>query len=289
MGIAIRRVQDSPAWAVVLVLVWTTVVTLWFASPFFPLQALRNVEVATGGWLSVTLVASAGFGLVQLAVLFGPGRQSAADVGWRMGALLPALVATVLLWALMQVSTVIAAYSSGGPPVPATSWTRGAGVALGPLLAQLLGTALMEETVMRGYLWPQVSQRLQRHLGERSAWIAGLVVSQALFAALHIPGLLHRGSEPAALMGPLLMLLFVGLVFALVYAFTDNLFLAVGAHALGNAPTLLFVPQGPAPTLVMLAGLLVITVLMGWNRRRRRRHDATARATVTRVRTVSIS
>lgn len=68
---------------------------------------------------------------------------------------------------------------------------------------------------------------------------------------------MHRATLPDA-SGTLLMLLVVGLVYALAYGATGNLFVPIAAHALANAPTLLFQPQGPEPTLVLLGGLIVL-------------------------------
>ncbi|TWI12005.1 hypothetical protein IP93_01286 [Lysobacter ruishenii] len=259
----------SPWWAVLLLGVWMSLSAIWFVSLWFPMDTLRQLQQATAGWVSVTLVASGAIGMVSLLIVFGLGRQSFADVGWRAGYLVPAFVVSLLLWASMQAATVFSAQVSGAPLVAAAAWERGLGIALGPLLAQVLGTALMEETVFRGYLWPQLVLWLRR--GLPAAWAAalGLLLSQGLFAGLHVPVLLYTGTEAGALAGPLLMLFFVGIVFALVYAATGNLFVAVGAHALGNAPTLLFEPQGPAPSMVLLIVLVVLsTGYWAWNQRR---------------------
>lgn len=252
----------SPTGALALLALWVGVAALWFVSPLFPMQALRDLEVATHGWLSVTLIASAGIGAVQLAIVFGPGRQAPRDVGWRRRTFAPALVGTLALWALMHAGTLAWSFAQGTSLEQAPAWARGAGLALGPLLAQLFGTALVEETVFRGYLFPQFVLRLRALVSARAAWIAGLLASQALFALLHVPVLLYRGLDGGAIAGTLLMLLCVGLVFALVYAATGNLWLVVGAHALGNAPTLLLAPQGPHPTLWLMAGLLSIAAVV---------------------------
>lgn len=258
--------QRSPTRAIVLLGLWCCAAALWVVSPLFPLRALRELQGATGGWLSVTLITAVGLGVVQLALVFGPGRQTPRDVGWRPRTIVPAIVGTVALWALMHAGTLAWSLAHGTALTPAPAWASGAGVALGPLLAQLLGVALVEETVFRGYLWPQVVLRLRRVASARTAWVSGLLLSQALFAALHIPVLLSRGLDGSAVASSLLMLLFVGLVFACVYAATGNLWLAVGGHALGNTPTLLVTPQGPHPTMWLLAGLLAI-IAVAWTRR----------------------
>src|SRR5690606_28090591 len=146
--------RTTPLPALWLLAAWTILATLWFVSPWFPMQALAELQAASGGWLSVTLLASVGVGLGQLAILAGAGRQNRVRLGWRPARVPVAIVAGLLLWALMQGGTLLAHANDSAPLVPHAAWAAGLGFALGPLLAQLLGTALMEETVFRGFLWP---------------------------------------------------------------------------------------------------------------------------------------
>lgn len=265
-------ISRSPVIALVLLAIVTVAAALWFVSPGFPRSDLAALQRLSSGWISVTLVASGTFGVMQLAVILGLGGQRLEALGWRRDALWPALLATALLWALMQSGTVVAAWASGIAPVLDEAWHGSMGNALGPLLAQLLGTALMEETVFRGYLWPQLSAWLGG--GRRGAWL-GAFASQLAFALLHIPILLYQGAGVGEVAGMMLMLFLTGLVFVLIYAATRNLFIAVGVHALGNAPTLIFEPQGPAPTMLLLAGALAIACGL-WVRRRRLPHGGQA-------------
>lgn len=255
----------SPAGAMAWLGAWSVLATLWFVSPLFPMDALAQLQRTSGGWLSVTLLASGGIGLVQLVLLRGPCQQSWQALGWHGRALPAALAATVALWALMQAGTVAVAAMRGDAPQPHAAWALGWGIALGPLLAQCLGTALLEETVFRAWLWPQLSARLGG--GTRGA-VVGALASQATFALMHVPIRLYQGASAGELAGMLVGLFVVGLVFVLVYAGTRNLFIAVGVHALGNAPTLLFEPQGPAPTLWLLGGALALAAGMALVRRK---------------------
>jgi uncharacterized protein len=248
----------SPTWVLVVVLLWTTAGSLWLFSPWFPMQLLRDLQHASGGWASITLMASASLGAVVLALVFGPGRQRLADVGWRWNKLGLGLAITLALWAAMQLASLFGQLATGDPAVLAPAWNQGLGIALGPLLAQLLGTALVEETVMRAWLWPQLRIRWQGRMGAGRALWSALFASQLLFALLHLPMLLSRGAAPAELAGSLMMLFLVGIVFAAVYAATGNIFIAVGAHALGNAPTMLIAPGSVQPTLALLVSLLLM-------------------------------
>lgn len=260
------RAPRSPAWVLVALGAYVAAAAIWFSSPSFPREALRAVQAATDGWITVTLLASLGIGLGQLLLLFGPGRQTPRSVGWRARDLAPAAAALALLWAAMHLGTFAVAARAGSPPALDPAWQAGGRVP-GALLAQLLGTALIEETVFRGYLWGQLRQRLERHLQGGMANAVALAGSQAAFALLHVPLILMTGASPAAAAGTVLLLFATGLVLGLMYAGTGNLFFVVAVHALGNAPSLLVVPQGPAPTLLLLVAASVIAAVA---RRRRR-------------------
>lgn len=264
----------SPRWVLVAMLVYCAAVAVWVFSPAFPMEALRRLQASTDGWIAATLVITLTIGLGQLALVFGPGRQRPRDVGWRTSALPAAFAATLVAWLAMNASTLAASLATGTLLQRQAGWAKG-GVLPGALIAQLAGTALMEETVFRGWLWPQIALRLSRRLSARTAWIGALLASQGLFALLHVPVRLAGGASMGEVATMVLGLFLVGIVFALLYAATRNLFFVVGLHALGNAPTLLAEPQGPAPTLVMLGVAVVIATLWAW-----RRHRGPRRASV---------
>jgi hypothetical protein len=133
---------------------------------------------------------------------------------------------------------------------------------LGELLGQLFGNALYEEILFRGCLLVQLAlwltPRPQRP--DRRAVLLALVLSQLVFALQHIPNRLAFAAWPdaAAAAGDLAMLLVAGLFFAGVFLRTGNLLVAVGVHALGNCPTLLWA----GPDWVHPAAMFVVTLLL---------------------------
>lgn len=257
----------SPWWVVVAMLLYCAGVAVWIFSPAFPMHLLRRLQADTDGWIAATLVLTLVIGIGQLALVFGPGRQRPRDVGWRASALTAAVLATLAAWLAMNASTLIASLATGAPLQWNAGWAKG-GLLPGALIAQLAGTALMEETVFRGWLWPQIALRLSRRLSAWGAWIGALLASQGLFALLHIPVRVAGGASTGEVATMVLGLFAIGIVFALLYAATRNLVFVVGLHALGNAPTLMFEPQGPAPTLVMLGVAVAIAAAWAWRRRR---------------------
>ena len=163
------------------------------------------------------------------------------------------------LWVVTQLVTLATSLWSGQPLQLAAGWSAGAfgGAMLGPLLAQLLGNALMEESNFRGFLWPQLVLRFARRLPAPWALVLGAVVSQLVFSAMHVPIRLYNGADAATLAAMLLNLFLIGLVFCLIYAWTRNLFIVVGYHALLNTPTPVFEPLGPSPQLVSTVAVLL--------------------------------
>ena len=133
---------------------------------------------------------------------------------------------------------------------------------LGNLVSQLFGNALQEEIVWRGFVFVQLFLFLKGRRTKRPL-LTSLLISQTFFALLHIPfQLITRGSSLAALPFWILATGVAGVIFAVLYIKTQNLFVSVGFHALFNEPTQLFAPpidpsQIPT-TIVTLLGLTLI-------------------------------
>jgi hypothetical protein len=233
----------------------TVVNLLLFANgTFHPLLAW------TGGMVGGTLVVNA----VLLVVLIGGvclayGWLRPYDVGWIPAHLRGGVLATLALWGAAQVIHLLAGWLAHGsialaPPLAA----GGAVVLVGLLIGQLFGNALFEELAYRGFLFPQLYLRI--HGDGRHPWLRfllTLLVSQTIFALVHIPNRLYLGMTISEIIPDLALLTVWGVLFTLIYLRTDNLFLVVGIHALGNAPTTLFASapalQGSGASLLIYA------------------------------------
>ena len=185
-------------------------------------------------------------------LLFGATRLRPADVGLVRSKLLQGVVTTVVVWIVIQLTTVISEYLTAGGPILARSWQQGrAGATLLWFLVMLLGAGLFEEIVNRGFLYPQMYLKFRGSQVVRMA--AALLVSQCLFAVAHIPAhILIRHMSARAITMTVLAQGFAGVMLALLYLRTRNLWIAMGIHALVNAPTGLFTAQMPAETFLML-------------------------------------
>jgi uncharacterized protein len=230
---------------------------------FYPLAA------STGGLLTGTLIV----GLVMIALLICGvclrfGKLRPYDIGWIPAHLRTGIIFTLALWAAAQVVHLSAGWMARSDVALAPAiHMQGFGALLGVLVGQLFGNALFEELAYRGFLFPQLYLRIHGS-GERPwlRFVITLLISQALFALVHIPNRLYMGMTLAEIAPDLAMLIGWGVLFTLVYLRTDNLFIVTGIHALGNAPTTLFssIPalQGASSSLLIYAlAVLAIFVL----------------------------
>jgi membrane protease YdiL (CAAX protease family) len=228
---------------------------------------LNPIETATGGLVSQTLVANLVLLAVVLVIICGLGKLRPADVGLRWSRLGAGIAVTAATWLLMQLAGLGAALVTGTVALAPTWEQFGLLAVLGALLGQVCGNALVEEVSWRGFALPQAYWRLARGAWWRAhaSWtlVGALAISQLGFALIHLPSRLVSGMTGLDLLFGLLLPGMVGVVFALVYLRTGNLFLVVGLHALYNAPTLLFANSG-APSMVML--LVVTLALLVWPR-----------------------
>ncbi len=119
----------------------------------------------------------------------------------------------------------------GAPAVnPALHHLVGHTLALpGTTLALIVGAGWGEESVFRGFLF----ERLRKLLGSGTSALATMVlVSGALFGALHYPVQGLAGAEQATIFG---------LVFGTVFAITDGLWFLVAAHAAFDLTAMLII------------------------------------------------
>ena len=235
---------------------------------------------ATDGLIHRSLLGNAILLLVVVGgLIFWLGGLRPRQVGLVPGKLPVAVAVTFGMWLLMQAIQLVSALLSDGTFQVSPAWSGGgATVLVGMLLAQLFGTALVEEIIFRGYLLTQVREKLHRRwLGSaRRALIPALLISQFSFAAFHLPGHIASGLGPIDIVIDLVRLTLLGTLFALLYLRTGNLFIGIGIHSLSNNPTALFVPDPNQDSLLALAfGALIIIF---WPRRRERESETTARS-----------
>jgi membrane protease YdiL (CAAX protease family) len=243
---------------------------------FFAGGTFRPLASATGGLFTGSLLANLVFIAVLVAlIILRFGGLRLYDVGLIPRNILMGILFTAGIWGGAQVIQLIAGWLDFGVVKLNADWVN-PGFMIGLLLTQIFGNALFEEIAYRGFLFPQL---YLRGSGLRARpWtrlLLALLVSQGLFALSHVPNRIYLGMKPGEIALDLLMLLGWGTLYTLIYLRTDNLFIVVGIHALGNTPTTLFttVPLLAGDGASILIYTLVIIVLFGLPLLRKHRHN----------------
>jgi uncharacterized protein len=263
-------------WPLIIAVVIADIVLTIGVVAAFTYDLFSAISRPTGRLISDTMVAN----IFLLVIVVGGmmlwwGKLRPRDLGLVREHLPQAVVFTVTLWVLAQAISVLYSLATGTQIALNPSWERGVTVVLGSLIGQLFGNALYEEITFRGFLLPQVYRKFEGWVSSPGARMAGaLVASQLVFALIHIPIRLYSGMALAELPASLAWVFVLGLLFAGVYLLTGNLFVAVGVHALTNAPTMLLV--GDSSFIVLGSALLLLAV---WIIAVRRRIGAGARTT----------
>jgi membrane protease YdiL (CAAX protease family) len=207
-------------------------------------------------FVSIFLVA-----IVGIAFLCGGLRPR--DVGLHSNRLAEAIIVVVATWIVIQGAHVVAALLDGDSIQWDSAWQRfGVTDRLMWLAVMVLGTALTEETVFRGFLFPQIHLKCGGSQRTRF-WIAALTAA-LLFGLLHVPrhivladmtGLALSARTAAHAIG--------GLIATILYVRTRNLWVVIGLHGLDNAPTRLVSSPMPSEPVLLLAEIALL-VLWPW-------------------------
>lgn len=209
-----------------------------------------------------------------VGVLLGYGGLSLQDIGivWRK---LPfAMLLWAGIWLLIQGIELLAGLLHRGSAGIDPAWSGGGLAIITLLVGHLFGTALYEEIAFRGFLLRQcflISHRWTKNRQVLSAAVA-ILVSQVAFTFFHLPWKLMTQGWSADTMGELCGVLLTGIVYSLLYLRTDNLFLVMGVHALGNAPTSLITPTIGTPNLLLL---FMVLIWLLWPRIKKRGGEGT--------------
>lgn len=248
----------------------------WFLLIYVLLSLLINLVVfrfswlgplarATGGIIQPTLVVNVFIIVVCVyGVLHVSGGIWIKGITGGANAAKQAIFYTFVLWIMAQLvsftwSALVGEISLN--PI----WSQGGpAIVLGALIAQLAGNAMFEEIAFRGLLLPQVYLRLSYRMHRWLRVLLAVILSQVVFALIHIPNRIYIGLPLAGYTMELFRLLGLGAIFAVIFLRTGNLFFAVGVHALLNQPASLFSYPSSGPLLLALTAI-ILTV---WPRNR---------------------
>lgn len=257
-------------WLWASLLAWLAILTISFeVKNLFP--QISQVAHVTKGLVQPTLLWS----LLLFIIVIGGGIRlgsnlRARDIGLSMSQIPTGLFVTLGVWVALQVILLFIALIGKESSVSLNTtfeteqWTT----TLGLLTAQVIGNALAEESMFRGFLMPQLylkfGGRKDRIFWSPMLW--AIFASQLGFSLIHIPNLYHQGIPGVEIVGTLAITFALGVFFALLYIRTANLFVCVGLHALFNTPTPLVRPviQPQLEVLQLIILVLALLVLVLW-------------------------
>jgi membrane protease YdiL (CAAX protease family) len=228
-------------------------------------EQLGSLYMATRFLVQASLVAGLFSMVVVGVILFGVRRLKGSDVGWKLPDVWQGAMVTIGFWVAMNVVLAVFVAIKGGVFLNETWTTRGPIAVLGGLIGQLVGNALVEETVFRGFLLPQFYLKGVTVFRHGTALAMALVGSSLLFAVSHVP---HRlmvwDLGGSAILWDQAGLFLMGIFLAAVYLVTRNLFVVVGLHALVNEPVPIFAASSEAILYAVWGGLAVLLVVIWW-------------------------
>jgi membrane protease YdiL (CAAX protease family) len=233
---------------------------------FFSASFLRNVALPIEDWTAglitpATLAGSLELVVLVLGCMMIGGRLRSRDLGFRGG-----IARTVLgfgaLWIVAHAVVV------GGATVAGHGfhWVSVSAVSLaGSFLEAIVGSAVIEEVIYRGFLLVQVYlvMRMASRAKPATAFGIAVVLVQCYFAVSHVPAGMRMGLDPVTLALYVVEVGLVGVVLAMLFVRSGNIIVPIGAHALLNAPVLLVGGPVDVGLVVLVMLFTIIFVLLG--------------------------
>jgi uncharacterized protein len=197
-------------------------------------------------------------------ILFGWGHLKPREVGCVRKALLPALLFFLGFWIVAQVCFAFLSWISTGTLEWNIAWEQNWVAVIGLLIAHLFGTGIYEEVAFRGFMLPQLFLKFggSPENQTRKHVLYAILVSQIVFSLLHIPTLLSTGANSGFIIARLGACLFLGMIMALLYMRSGNLFLIVGIHALIDTNTSLFNNVEDSVEHAVYAALMILVLII---------------------------
>ena len=237
----LSSVPSCKWWILLLVVLVSLIFGFVIEKLVFPSEILLPVSTLTSGLVNPgTLVCTVSFVIIVWGIIIRQGKIQITDLGWKRQNLVRAILYVFLIWLAIQSIVAIVSYFVKGNISINPRWQeKGIKVVIGFLISSVAAAAY-EETIFRGFLLPQMYLYLEKVSSQtpRKRIIMAIVIHAVIWALAHLPYRISAGA--ANILEEQLVLIFIGILAATFYVWTQNIFLIIGFHALGNAPTLIF-------------------------------------------------
>ncbi len=247
----IRQLKPQILAAVILLIpVNQIVMNYLFSIGFF-----RPLSEATDHFIQPTLVSNLISLTVFSFVIFRWGRLDLSSVMVTKQKLGTGLKWGFVAWLIGQAMVAANAYVGGE-----VTLDKHLNIKTGRLIGQLFGNAALEELLYRGLFILQFYLIFNTKMSHRKAVILSVVLSQLIFAVIHIPNrlLVHKTDD---LLADQIRLFVMGVLFAIMFIRTANLPFLIIVHSLVNEP---FDLTGPYRSMSWFILLVAIVMTVGW-------------------------
>jgi membrane protease YdiL (CAAX protease family) len=257
--------RRAPLWIIIASLALNVIVALFVQFIVAPHHWLTPISRATQGFIQPTLILAVPAILIQIVwLLIYAGGLRPADIGFVPSRIWSGVVFTMALWLIVNAGLAVSDFVNHSPLVIDDSWSKlGVLRKVGRFIGQIFGNTPLEEITFRGFLLVQLALTF-RPLGQTRALVIALIVSQSIFGLMHVPLLIANGYHDFLKISFLLVEDSIfGLIYAIVYLATKNLFMSMGTHALVNegmqvlsGSTSVYQDFDVLPCLALVASLL---------------------------------
>ncbi len=255
-----RDVREAPMLLLLIVLLVDLLLNrLYLSVLHYPLDTLQDISGGLiGPLISLSFVKIA---FIAVGLILWIGHFKPRELGLWTRNIPAGLLATVFLWAFLQMAMMIAGFLSEGfvrfsGAMDGLEPLRGAG-----LLALFAVTkALFDETVYRGLLIPQLHTKLQRFIPFDAGvnLVLAVVISQLIYIIIQVPLIDFGEGNEYHLTSAILSVVALSILNSLIFLRTKNLYIAVGVHALWYKVALF--TETDFPPTIALAALVILFI-----------------------------
>lgn len=248
---------------IILEIIFAMTVNLFF----FEKGTFDGINRLTRGWMNATLCAGLlGLMVIVVIYLWVMVRIPLRDLGLRREKLLAGCLWTFVFWLAVNVISACINLIAG----TALTWNQDLAdfpnLFLGALLGQLFGNALLEEIIFRGFLFVQIHHWLSGTVKPSSRIVKAMLISQTIFALMHIPNRIYGGLSGMEFVYDFIQLVILGMLFALLYVLTRNLFIVVGIHSLLNVNLMIWTGSYATTASLTCMGFAIGILLLRRNK-----------------------
>ncbi|MDG2031524.1 MAG: CPBP family intramembrane metalloprotease [Phycisphaerales bacterium] len=260
-------VRQVAPWFIVLV-----VLVQWALSAFgnlvvAPTGFCQSIHRATDGWVNATFLNYLPYYALLGFLAWKVGRMRWHDLGVSWGRLKWGVVWTLIAWGITQLTPFL--FSNDGIEIRPEWNGHAPHYILDFIEGQFIANALEEELVFRVFLISQITLLLVRSWNVRwtYALIASGLVAGVIFSVAHVPHRIIGGvyETPSDVWWDQLNLYLAAIYLTMLFLLTNNIFIVVGIHALGNSsPDILRGTNFDFTTILILLIFVALAIRRRW-------------------------